>query len=433
LRLQTVTSKTPGAERAALVGLISGRVRRLDAERSLNELAGLAQAAGAVVVLSVLQERSKPDPSTFLGSGKIVTLAASCAEMDVDVVIFDDELTPAQLRQIEDAVHRKVIDRTQLILDIFARRARTKEGKLQVELAQLKYLLPRLVGMGAALSRLGGGIGTRGPGETKLEADRRRIRERIHAISKQIEDVRQRRAQLRERRRKASVPTVALVGYTNAGKTTLFNALTRARAEASNALFVTLDPLIRQVHLSDSREVLVSDTVGFIDRLPHTLVAAFRATLEEVADADVIVHVLDASASDRERRVDAVRQVLRDVGADEVSTIEVYNKCDLLSPDELRRIRALDPAALCLSALERLGIDDLIDALMSRLALDVRRVTLIFDPDEPVDREQIGRVYRHGRVIEQETRNGRISIVADIPRRLIDRLSSRALQEPAGR
>ncbi|MET0167254.1 MAG: GTPase HflX [Vicinamibacterales bacterium] len=433
MRLQTVTSKTPGAERAALVGLISGRVRRLDAERSLNELAGLAQAAGAVVVLSVLQERSKPDPSTFLGSGKIVTLAASCAEMDVDVVIFDDELTPAQLRQIEDAVHRKVIDRTQLILDIFARRARTKEGKLQVELAQLKYLLPRLVGMGAALSRLGGGIGTRGPGETKLEADRRRIRERIHAISKQIEDVRQRRAQLRERRRKASVPTVALVGYTNAGKTTLFNALTRARAEASNALFVTLDPLIRQVHLSDSREVLVSDTVGFIERLPHTLVAAFRATLEEVADADVIVHVLDASASDRERRVDAVRQVLRDVGADEVSTIEVYNKCDLLSPDELRRIRALDSAALCLSALERLGIDDLIDALMSRLALDVRRVTLTFDPDEPVDREQIGRVYRHGRVIEQETRNGRISIVADIPRRLIDRLSSRALQEPAGR
>ncbi len=433
MRLQTVTSKTPGPERAALVGLISGRVRRLDAERSLNELAGLAQAAGAVVVLSVLQERSKPDPSTFLGSGKIVTLAASCAETDVDVVIFDDELTPAQLRQIEDAVHRKVIDRTQLILDIFARRARTKEGKLQVELAQLKYLLPRLVGMGAALSRLGGGIGTRGPGETKLEADRRRIRERIHAISKQIEDVRRRRTQLRERRHKASVPTVALVGYTNAGKTTLFNTLTRARAEASNALFVTLDPLIRQIHLSDSREVLVSDTVGFIDRLPHTLVAAFRATLEEVADADVVVHVLDAAASDRERRVDAVRQVLHDVGADEVSTIEVYNKCDLLSPDELRRIRALDPAALCLSALERLGIDDLIDALMSQLALDVRRVTLTFDPDEPVDREQIGRVYRHGRVIEQETRNGRISIVADIPRRLIDRLSSRALQEPAGR
>jgi GTPase len=433
LRLRKVTPKTSAAERAALVGLISGRVRRLDAERSLNELAGLAQAAGAVVVLSVLQERSKPDPSTFLGSGKIVTLAASCAEMDVDVVIFDDELTPAQLRQIEDAIHRKVIDRTQLILDIFARRARTKEGKLQVELAQLRYLLPRLVGMGAALSRLGGGIGTRGPGETKLEADRRRIRERIHAISKQIEDVRQRRAQLRERRHKASVPTVALVGYTNAGKTTLFNALTRARAEASNALFVTLDPLIRQVHLSDSREVLVSDTVGFIERLPHALVAAFRATLEEVADADVIVHVLDASASDRERRVEAVRQVLRDVGADEVSTVEVYNKCDLLSPDELRRIRDLDPDALCLSALERRGIDDLIDALMSRLALDVRRVTLTFDPDAPVDREQIGRVYRHGRVIEQETRNGRISIVADIPRRLIDRLSSRALHEPARR
>src|SRR5256885_3955120 len=253
-------------ERAALVGLIAGRARRLEAERSLDELAGLADAAGAQVVLRVLQERPKPDPSTFLGSGKVATLAASCAETDADVAVFDNELTPAQLRQIEEEVGRKIVDRTQLILDIFARRARTREGKLQVELAQLKYLLPRLVGAGDALSRLGGGIGTRGPGETKLETDRRRIRTRIHAVSGDIEQVRRRRAQLRERRHKASVPTVALVGYTNAGKTTLFNVLTNSGAEASNALFVTLDPLVRQVRLADSRELVVFDNRRVLDR-----------------------------------------------------------------------------------------------------------------------------------------------------------------------
>src|SRR6266849_1611460 len=323
-------------ERAALVGLIAGRARRQEAERSLDELTGLAQAAGAEVVLRVLQERPKPDPSTFLGSGKIQTLAASCAETGVDVVIFDNELTPAQLRQIEEEVGRKIIDRTQLILDIFARRARTREGKLQVELAQLKYLLPRLVGAGDALSRLGGGIGTRGPGETKLETDRRRIRTRIHAVTADIERVRRRRAQLRERRHKTSVPTVALVGYTNAGKTTLFNVLTRSDAEASDALFVTLDPLIRQVKLPDNRELLVSDTVGFIDRLPHALVAAFRATLEEVADADLGLHVIDASAPDRDRRMNAVRQVLDEVGAIDVPLVEVYNKIDRLSAEERR-------------------------------------------------------------------------------------------------
>jgi len=411
-------------ERAALVGLIAGRARRLEAERSLDELAGLAQAAGADVVLRVLQERAKPDPSTFLGSGKIETLAASCAETGVDVVIFDNELTPAQLRQIEEEVDRKIVDRTQLILDIFARRARTREGKLQVELAQLKYLLPRLVGASDALSRLGGGIGTRGPGETKLETDRRRIRTRIHTISADIEQVRRRRAQLRERRHKASVPTVALVGYTNAGKTTLFNVLTKADAEASNALFVTLDPLVRQVRLPDSRELLVSDTVGFLDRLPHALVAAFRATLEEVAEADLILHVIDAAAPDRDRRVNAVQQVLEEVGAIDVPLVEVYNKCDALTLDERRRLEDLDSAALCISALERQGIDELVETMTSRLALDVRRVTLSFNPDDPADRERIARVYRHARVVLHETRDGQISIVADVPRRLLSRLGS---------
>src|SRR5512142_1242659 len=313
-------SRPPSApsERAALVGLVTGLGRRADAEQSLEELAGLAKAAGATVVARVLQERDKPDAGTFLGSGKVASLAQLCAEANIDLVIFDNELTPGQLRQIEAKVERKIIDRTQLILDIFARRARTREGKWQVELAQLKYLLPRLVGAGAALSRLGGGIGTRGPGETKLETDRRRIRQRIGGISREIETVRQRREQLRERRQKASVPTAALVGYTNAGKTTLFNLLTREKAVTSDALFVTLDPLVRQVRLADRRELLVSDTVGFIDRLPHSLVAAFRATLEEVVEADLLLHVVDAAASDRERRMSAVRGVLDEVGASDV-------------------------------------------------------------------------------------------------------------------
>src|SRR5919106_670746 len=265
---------TPRRERAALVGLVTGSSRRIDADRSLDELAGLADAASAEVVLRMLQERPKPDPATFIGGGKVTALAAACAEAEVDVVIFDNELSPAQLRQLEEKLERTVVDRTQLILDIFARRARTREGKWQVELAQLKYLLPRLTGAGTALSRLGGGIGTRGPGETKLETDRRRIRVRIQAIQREIDQVRQRRQQLRERRHKQSVPTVALVGYTNAGKTTLFNRLTNERAVASDALFVTLDPLVRQVRLPDSRELLLSDTVGFIDRLPHALIAA---------------------------------------------------------------------------------------------------------------------------------------------------------------
>ena len=270
----------------------------------------------ATVVLRVLQERPRPDPATFLGSGKVKALAVSCDELRADVVIFDNELSPAQLRNLEEVLGRKVLDRTQLILDIFARRARTREGKLQVELAQLKYLLPRLVGSSTALSRLGGGIGTRGPGETKLETDRRRIRHRISVLSKEIDVVRRRRTQLRERRQKGAVPTVTLVGYTNAGKTTLFNALTGDDAVASDALFVTLDPLVRKLRLPDRRELLVSDTVGFIDRLPHSLVAAFRATLEEVAASDLLVHVIDASNPDRELQMAAVQSVLAEVGAD---------------------------------------------------------------------------------------------------------------------
>ena len=409
-------------ERAALVGLFNRSSRQFDPEHSLDELAGLAAAAGATVVLRVLQDRPKPDPATFLGAGKVQSLAASCDELHADVVIFDNELSPAQLRNLERALDRKVLDRTQLILDIFARRARTREGKLQVELAQLKYLLPRLVGASAALSRLGGGIGTRGPGETKLETDRRRIRHRISMLSKEIDSVRRRRAQLRERRQKAAVPTVALVGYTNAGKTTLFNALTGDQAIASDALFVTLDPLVRKVRLPDRRELLVSDTVGFIDRLPHSLVAAFRATLEEVANSDLLVHVIDASNPERERQMDAVRSVLVEVGADEVPSIDVFNKGDRLDAAERARLKALYPGAIVAAALTGEGRDELIAAIETRLGLDTTRVRLTFDPTDEADRERIAHLYRVGRILRHESGDGHIAIEAEVPRRVLPQL-----------
>ena len=414
-------------ERAALVGLALRRSKRETAEQSLEELAGLADAAGADVVLRMIQERPTPDSSTFIGRGKLDELAADCTRFAVDVVIFDNELTPAQLRQIEERVDRKVIDRTQLILDIFARRARTREGKWQVELAQLKYLLPRLVGSGTALSRLGGGIGTRGPGETKLETDRRRIRQKIHAISQEIDSIRQRRHHSRARRQKASVPLVALVGYTNAGKSTLFNLLTSGSAEASNALFVTLDPLVRQVSLPDKRQLLMSDTVGFIDRLPHTLVAAFRATLEQVAEADLVLHVIDAASPERDRHVEAVRRVLEEVGAANVATIDVFNKCDLIEPAELERLERAHPEALFISALKgKLGTgrQRMIDVIAEKLELDTRRVTLEYDSESAEDRETIARVYRHARVLSHVTNGGRVAIEADVPRRVLGRVKA---------
>ena len=411
-------------ERAALVGLVLRRSKKLDAEHSIDELAGLAEAAGAAVVLTMIQERPTPDPATFIGSGKLDELAAECARVAADLVIFDNELTPAQLRHIEERLDRKVVDRTQLILDIFARRARTREGKWQVELAQLKYLLPRLAGSGTALSRLGGGIGTRGPGETKLETDRRRIRQRIHAISEEIDSIRRRRRHSSARRQKTSVPLVALVGYTNAGKTTLFNLLTKESAEASDALFVTLDPLVRQVSLPDRRRLLLSDTVGFIDRLPHTLVAAFRATLEQVAEADLVLHVIDVASPERDRHIAAVRSVLDEVGAAKVPTMDVFNKCDLIEPGEIERLGRLYPEALCISALKKTGRTEMIEAITEKLELDTRRVTLEFDEDSAEDREKIARVYRHARVVSHVTSDGRVAIEADVPRRVLDHVKT---------
>jgi len=414
------------AENAALVGVVTGRADREAAERSLGELAGLVRAAGGRVVLTALQERDRPDAATFVGKGKLAQLALACEEARADLLVVDHELTPAQVSHIEPVVGRRVVDRTQVILDIFARRAHTREGKWQVELAQLRYLLPRLAGSGIALSRLGGGIGTRGPGETKLETDRRRIRQRIAAVAEHIDGVRSRRARLRERRRRAATPTVALVGYTNAGKTTLFNQLARESATVSDALFVTLDPLVRRVALPDSREVLVSDTVGFIDRLPHSLVAAFRATLEEVADADLLLHVIDAAAPDRERRIAAVVEVLAEVDAVSVPRIDVFNKADLLDPDEEAHLRARHPGSLVVSALDGRGREGLLDVMMHALGMETQRIVLRLDPGTDAGRRTLAAVYRHGRVVRHSTRGRRAEVVADVPRRLAGQLGAPA-------
>jgi GTP-binding protein HflX len=409
-------------ERAALISLVTRAPHRPDPEHLLEEFAGLARAAGADVVLRAVQERRAPDPATFIGSGKAERLALSCETAGANLVLVDNELTPAQTRNLEKALGRRVLDRTALILDIFARRARTREGQLQVELAQLEYLLPRLAGSSTELSRLGGGIGTRGPGETKLETDRRRIRHRIAALKRDIAEVQRRRAYLRARRKRADVPTVALVGYTNAGKTTLFNRLTGHNAVASNALFVTLDPLVRRVKLPDGRQMLLSDTVGFIDRLPHQLVAAFHATLEEVTGADLLLHVLDAAAPDHDRRANAVRSVLVEIGAEAVPTIEVWNKVDLLAAADIARINAEHPHAITISAGTGEGRAALIDAVAGRLAMDVERVRLALDGRRDADRRLLADLYRHARVISHVATGHAVSVEADVPRRLMKRV-----------
>lgn len=406
-------------ERAAVVGLVPPRHRQPDPERALDELAGLVSAAGGEVALRAWQERARPDAATYVGRGKLEDVALACDALKIDVVVFDAELSPSQQRQVERILGRRTVDRTQLILDIFARRARTREGKLQVELAQLRYLLPRLIGAGLELSRLGGGIGTRGPGETKLETDRRRIRRRIASIDAAIEDVRRRRSRLRDRREKADVPTVALVGYTNAGKTTLFNLLTDESATTSDALFGTLDPLVRRLRLPDRRELLISDTVGFIDRLPHTLIAAFRATLEAIREADLLVHVVDAAACDQGRRMDAVIAVLDEVGAAGVPRIDVFNKCDRIGADVQDRLAHHNPAGVLVSALRGDGRDALLARMTGQLGLDTRRVRITIDTRSEQGRRAMARLYRHARVVNHLTTGGRAEIDADVPRRVL--------------
>jgi len=331
----------------------------------LDELRELATSAGARVIEEVVQHRNRPDPATYIGKGKAEELRDSIVVEGVDLVICDDELSPSQQKNLEEILDAKVIDRTGLILDIFARRARTKEGQLQVELAQLNYRLTRLAGYRDYLSRLGGGIGTRGPGETKLEMDRRRIRHRIATLRREIEQIRQHRHLHRERRRRDRLPLVSLVGYTNAGKSTLFRALSKENTLVSGRLFSTLDPLIRRIQLGHSAPVLISDTVGFIRKLPHLLVSAFRATLEEVVEADLLLHVIDASDPDHLEKKAVVLAVLEEIGARDHPLLTVYNKMDLI--DDPADVPTEDPDSLRISAVTGENLDRLVEQITARV------------------------------------------------------------------
>lgn len=368
-------------ERAVLVGMEYNNMKGIagwSIEDSVEELKQLADTAGAVVVNKFLQKRPKPDPAFFIGRGKVQELALYVQQENIDLVIFDDELSPAQQRNIEQAVGVRVLDRTALILDIFAQRARTNEGKLQVELAQLQYTLPRIMGKGLSLSRLGGGIGTRGPGETKLEVDRRRIRDRIAFIKECIGKVKSVRDLHRASRTKAGVPQVSLVGYTNAGKSTLLNTLTNSDIYAKDQLFATLDPTTRQLNLPNKQEAILTDTVGFIQRLPHQLVAAFQSTLEEVVEADVLLHVIDVSHELYQEQSNAVYNVLDQLGAKDKTIITVYNKIDKLPEDSALPERlALEEDSVCISAKAGINLDKLLEMIEEKLKLKAVEETFL--------------------------------------------------------
>jgi GTPase len=344
----------------------------LNAEESLAEFKELVWSAGAEVAAELLQRRPRPDPATLVGSGKVEEIAGVAASVNADLVLFDHNLSPTQLRNLEAALPCRVLDRTQLILDIFAKHARTREGQLQVELAQLEYMLPRLTGRGKSMSQLGGGIGTRGPGETQLETDRRRIQKRIDHLKTELDAVRRVRRQQRQRREAVPVPTVALVGYTNAGKSTLFNAVTGAQVLSSSRMFATLDPKLRAIELPSRRKVLLSDTVGFIRNLPHTLVTSFRATLEEVSQAEVLLHVRDAAAVYSEEQKTQVEKVLGELEVMKKPRIEVLNKIDLLDDEERRRVqeRAASRGEVAVSARMGEGLDGLMAAIDAALFTD---------------------------------------------------------------
>lgn len=414
-----VQAARDGSAASSATAIVAPSVPEFSAEESLDELKTLATSAGAEIAGEFLQRRERPDPATLIGKGKLEEIAGAAASVNADLILFDHDLTASQQRNIERAIERRVIDRTQLILDIFAKHARTREGQLQVELAQLEYMLPRLAGRGIEMSQLGGGIGTRGPGETQLETDRRKIYRRIRHVKEQLEDVRRIRSQQRQRRESVPVATVALVGYTNAGKSTLFNALTRAGVVASARMFATVDPTIRGVMLPSKRQVLLSDTVGFIRNLPHTLVSAFRATLEEVQRAALVLQVSDASSPISVEQDAQVERVLKELEADRKPRILVMNKVDLLSPVQRESLRD-DAMTVHISAAKGIGLTTLLDRIDEVLEEDpVSRVKLAVPQKEG---KTLAMLEARARIYSRAYTDGVVELDAEAPASVVRRV-----------
>ena len=380
-------------------------------ESTLEELKALLETAGGTAMGTLLQSRPAPDPHSFLGEGKVEELRQAVEATGANMVIFDNDLSPSQIRTLEDITGATVIDRSALILDIFAQRAKTREGRLQVELAQYQYLLPRLSGMGRSLSRQGGGIGTRGPGETRLESDRRHIRTRISRLQQELKEVRRVRGVQRQLREKNSVPVVALIGYTNAGKSTLLNALTGAGIPANNRLFDTLDTTTRRMTVSDTLDVLLSDTVGFIAKLPHNLVEAFQATLEELQYADLLLHVIDASDPDRTAHMEVVEKLAAQLAPQGVPIIEVYNKADLVEP----QLIPVGENKVAISAATGTGLPRLLELVEQNLDTGVRRVTMKLPYSSA---GEVDRIHREGKVFTTEYENDGILVEAALSREM---------------
>jgi GTPase len=398
-------------------------IPEFDADESLAELRTLAESAGARIVGQILQRRDRIDPATLIGAGKLEEVAGAAASANADLILFDHDLSPSQQRNIEKIVDRRVIDRTQLILDIFARHARTREGQLQVELAQLQYMLPRLAGRGIEMSQLGGGIGTRGPGETQLETDRRKIYRRVRHVEEQLENVRRIRAQQRQRRESAPVATVALVGYTNAGKSTLFNAVTRAGVLSSPKMFATLDPTIRGVELPSKRKVLMSDTVGFIRNLPHTLVSAFRATLEEVQRASLVLHVSDASSRLSAEQDAQVEIVLKELEAEKKPRLRVMNKVDLLDEEVAQSLIAdgarAGSGSVYVSAVEGTGLGVLLERIDKMIEEDqVSRIRLRVPQKEG---KTLALLEARARIYSRKYMDGAVELEVEAPESIVRR------------
>ena len=404
-------NQRPAPEKTILAGLDAGVFSKEETatEESMEELEALLETAGGTCVGTLLQSRPTPDPHSFLGEGKAEELRQAVEATGADMVIFDNDLSPSQIRSLEQITGVTVIDRSALILDIFAQRAKTKEGRLQVELAQYQYLLPRLSGVGASLSRQGGGIGTRGPGETRLETDRRHIRARISRLQQELKEVRRIRSVQRQRREKNSVPVVALIGYTNAGKSTLLNALTGAGIPANNRLFDTLDTTTRRLRVSDTLEVLLSDTVGFIAKLPHHLVEAFQATLEELQYADLLLHVIDASDPNREDHMAVVEKLAAELAPQGVPMIEVYNKADLIEPQFI----PIGENRIAISASSGVGLDKLLSMIDQKLDTGVRRLQLLLPYSVA---GELDRLHREARVFLVEYENDGIRVDAALNR-----------------